>query len=278
MPTDVAVTYMAGSRFCRSPQVMVYVNSIRERFDGDRLILTHEMAPSERAGYSALGFEVIDVPPPEGTSINRGRWRAYYDALVGRGPRYRYAFLTDCRDVLWQCDPVPALESVSRGRRSFAVLCGEGMRHRDCDWNSREQTGLRLTIPRRVEDFADWHVVNGGVQAGTVDALKDLAFSMYCVTLMSPAPLTDQGFLNLLYHTRKSDPGCGWLLADPSDSSFAATGNSIARGLHHPEVAWRGGRLVGPGGAVYPLFHQWDRTAWRAEVLARHGGSPWADG
>lgn len=264
--TDLAVTYMAGEAFCRSPMVAVYAASSARHFRGDRVVLTHEMGDPERSSLTRQGFRVVDCRPPEGSGLLRHRWGALADLLCGR--RHRYVLFTDCKDVLWQRDPVPDLEAVGGDR--FVAMCHEGVVHRQCGWNSREQAELRRACLGPPPDFGAWEVVNGGVVAGTYSEMKDLAFLMYSVTIMGRAPVSDQAFLNHVFHSRRGDPGSPYVLVDPAATPYAATGNTIA--TQPTPFAWEGGRLVDAAKRPFALFHQWDRTGARGEILAALAG------
>jgi hypothetical protein len=50
--------------------VMVYANTLKDHFVGDRVMLTHKMDPEMRDIFSRMGYLVVDVPPiPEKSTL-----------------------------------------------------------------------------------------------------------------------------------------------------------------------------------------------------------------
>lgn len=262
---DLAITYMSDETkgFCGSPMVMVYANSLRDNFIGKRVILTHRMAEKQEAIFVAMGFEVFRIPAPE-DHIFFHRWKAVHDYLCEGD--YGHVLMTDCRDVLFQRDPMEEIGFFLGRFPEMILLSDEGVTHMESAWNFNEQQQLSSSIRTGQYEFLDWKVINAGVVAGTQSALRDFAFTMYMATLVrAREDTTDQCYLNFLYYTRRCN---FYLAADPLISRFAATGNTMKE--RDMPFEWIGGELQ-MDGRSFAIFHQWDRTPHRGEILTAHG-------
>ncbi len=256
------LTYMSGNNFCHNPMVMVYANSLVDHFKGTKVILTHEMDKEMRDIFTKMGFSIHDVENPGIVDIYRYRWKAFYEYFKTQ-IYFGIIAITDCKDVFWQ-SPIKVPDNFHN-----MMLCSEGIPHSKCNWNYYEQKSIQRLYPEPPTVWQDWEIVNGGVLYGTDKTLQEFAFEMYMITATNRAALTDQGFVNFLYHHRKNDTNCRFILSDPWKDSFAVTGNTIKDHAH--SFQWRDGKLHSSGDVPFALFHQWDRTEWRSEILTKYG-------
>jgi hypothetical protein len=258
---NAAITYLAGETFCRNPMVMVYANSLKDCFEGDRIMLTHEMGEVERKKFAAMGYEIVNVAPPMRSHVFFHRWTVLYEFLCSR--QYKYVVMADAKDVFWQRDPCEDMVP----ERVF--LCDEGVIHAQCRWNSQDQEFLMRTLRRQEYDYKYWRVVNGGFIGGSKVCVKDFAFLMSMMTTVGGGPISDQCYINFLYHNRKNEPYCNYTLVNPDIHPFVATGNTMK--TQRTPYQWKDGRLFDGHGRMFALFHQWDRTEHRGEILTHHG-------
>jgi hypothetical protein len=115
-------------------------------------------------------------------------------------------------------------------------------------------------------------VINGGVVIGGLAGMRELAFLMQMITMVGNTPTTDQCYINFLYQQRQNTPGCKYILADPFYYPFTATGNTIKfANSNQTTYRWHNGQLIDRRGRPFALYHQWDRTKHRGEILTTHG-------
>jgi hypothetical protein len=272
--TNLAITYLSGETYCRNPMVMVYANTLRDVFgDGKRVIITSEMGRNELDTFSRMGYEIFVYPTPTRANVFTYRWKCLNDYLTLYGHKHDHVIFTDSKDVLWQYNPISHIESWGLDRYNV-ILCNEGLSHFECEWNSTEQDRLREIARVDHYDFDHWSVVNGGVVLGKSNHVRDFAFLMYMMTAVGNAPTTDQCYINFLYHhPRYKDLGKSYFLADPNKIPYAVTGNTIKNHVARGSTAyrWENGKLVNRDNVPWSLFHQWDRTEYRGEILTNHG-------
>jgi hypothetical protein len=265
--TNLAITYLSNNSYCRNPMVLVYAYSLQRHFNGDAVIMTHDMNEENTNLFTRLGFRVIQFdPPPEDVNIFCYRWRTLYQFLRDNETRYRLVFFTDAKDVYWQGNPIPIVDRML-GSMGGVMLCDEGLSHRQCSWNAKEQLKLQNALGTN-DDIADWKVVNGGVTAGSLNAMMRYAHLIYTISqIRSNIGVTDQCYVNNLFHHQKHDPNCPYFLINPDRIPWCVTGNTIKNSVEPKQ--WVDGKLVDKEGRPYVMFHQWDRTPMRKQILDR---------
>ncbi len=195
----------------------------------------------------------LKCPPSDFIIIDR--WLYFYQVLCAR--EYDTVLLVDSRDVYFQGDPF--LHATDR-----VLLSSEGVLHRNSSWNSEDQKmsqeSLKLNIP-----FSDWPVVNGGVVLGPAKKVREYCLLLYLQALGS-ATRTDQAAINRLWNIYlKHDPD--YALADPNGDTFCVTGETIKRDSMSRPTLFRHGKMCSPDRTPFALFHQWERTEYRDEIL-----------
>lgn len=271
---NLSITYLAGEYYCKNPMVMVTLNTMRDHFKGDRVILTHEINKTERNLFGQMGYEIVDCESPINSPyvIYWHRWKALYEYLcsnVKNDRKYDNIIFSDSRDILWQRDPFENLPLLSN-----TYLFSEGMTHRNSNWNYSEQKSLMATVRVKEYDFDDWEVINGGVVLGNELGVRNLDFQMFMMTAVGHGPMTDQCFLNFLYHNIKDPCNPLKLLNLDQNGAWVATGNTMKE--RPMPFVWEDGILYNDAMVKlarnsFALFHQWDRTEFRGEILTNHG-------
>ncbi len=258
---ECSLTLIAGEAFSTSAGVRVYLQSLAHAFTGDKYVLVFDITAQREKEIQDGGFIVARVPPV--ANLLRNRWRLY-DAFIAATSYERY-LISDSKDVIFQGNPFDYPLAADT-----AFLAGEGMLHRGSVWNIQDQVGLQRGLSVTVE-CNNWQIINGGVQYGTRQKMKELSGAM-CQTMFGPMVCTDQAALNYIYHTAlKNDPG--YILALPDAQAFCATGEPIRAGaaMVGYELHWNGKELYGPHVGIYRIVHQWDRTPFAEYILKAHG-------
>jgi len=267
METDCTMTWISGTEFCQKKEVQVYLNSLLEcGFDGKKLVFTNDMPKDFRLDIEAKGFNVVDVPATEVEDINRDRHYAYYKYL-SKHTDFRYVLITDSKDVLFQENPI-LFVGLAYGSQ-FIMLVDEGLLHKESWYNSESQKDLQSRLRAFKTDFNEWQVVNAGVMLGTVDKLKLLLLNTWMSTFALSSKCGDQAGLNFAYRLLTEDAFI--FLNHPKDSVFCATGEGMNVGTYAPKPIWNNDKLTHADLKLpYCLFHQWDRTAYAADILRRY--------
>jgi len=261
---NLVATWASGEEFCRSPGFRAYVNSLSAVAEADKMVFTTDMPTEIRAKIHGRGVEVFDADPTDIHFLVRDRFYAFWKFLVERQKVYRYCVFTDCRDVVFQRDPFFFLRNDLPG---YVILCGEGMRHSQSQWNSADQSEAQRNVREFGKEFGDRPVINAGVVLGTAPELTDLFLLLWTNTVRATGGGTEQGVLNYLYNFLENDPR--YILAEPQHRPICVTGEAIRQGCFEP--AFRDGLFCHPSnGAPYYIVHQYDRTAHAESVLARY--------
>ena len=272
----VALTYLSGDKFFNQKMVDVYLKSIGRYFPGDLIVFTHDLNIENREKLEDLGFRIIDTYPDEVLCVVLDRWYPMWKFLCNEGQNYKYVVVTDAKDVVFQDNPVDFLKTIDK--EEFLLLHYEGMNHEDCEWNKRDQAALQEDL-RRKHPFDKAPIFNGGSQAGTPRRLKEFAFLIWSGMYLHMKQDTvterrekkgwaesEQALLNYLCFEMLKDPSV--VVADPSKDWYGATGEPIKLGLANHPTEFKDGKIINPTlKRPYSLVHQWERTAYRDDIL-----------
>lgn len=255
--TDAIYGWITGKEFCEDPGVQVYINSLCAcGFEGQKIIFTCEM-PSEFARkLNNKGFDIVWIPKEEVHTLYRDRHLAYYKTDI-MCTNYRYIIQTDTRDTVFLKNPIDWIEHTQRKAKLFLV--SEGFPHKVSPINIQNQTRYQQTLAAPFKkDFSSWPVINGGtvIGHGNIMCFYDLAIWLSGIH----ANGGDQCATNYVSQTLSLHPDVEIL--DPKLSNFCLTGEAINLGAIVPKNIYD-----------YYLFHQWDRTRYKDEILKKWGDS-----
>ena len=279
--TDLVMTWASGEKFCRCPEVGVFLRSLeRSGFDGDKLVLTTDMTPDGEERFRRFGFEVMRVPTfkSDYTSsdflgnpvvIDRNYW--YWFALGERERSYGKVFCLDCKDVLFQRNPSQAVDEFTE-RDDFLLFASEGMLHQDSAWNGMDQLKFQSQLRRNRQNFLLWPVLNAGIYVGSPRRIREIALAVWAggltVDFTKSEVYSDQAIFN--YLIRQFDPQVPLLITHPSKETLIAHGDAIRSKFYEPIPEFRNGILYGHENAPFAMFHQWDRMEFKDEILAMY--------
>ncbi len=170
--------------------------------------------------------------------------------------------VSDCRDMLFQLNPFSEYFD-----RFDLIILGEGSTHGTDDWNGNDQRRGQMTLPPDQRyDIARWPCVCNGGQVGRRELVRKLRRDVFELTCRFSGA-TDQAALNYIFNSQLAfNPRV--MHADPTPGDYALGGHHFGRtqvSYNHDYGIFYHGVTKRP----YTLVHQWDRTAWKGDVLGR---------
>jgi hypothetical protein len=274
---DAVFTWASGKEFCRLPEFEVFRESLRRiGFKGKKLIFTHDMDVDVRVTLDSEGFEVIDVDPGRVECVVRDRFLHYHEEL--QKGHYRNVLFVDSKDVLFQRDPFCLIpQYIPNTYPQWCILFSEGCKHNQIEWNMRDQGNLQTRLGKFRRNFEEWDVINGGVQFGTAEAMKDLAFNIWHTTLFvhgagSDRPIcSEQAVLNYMFHVGQNPDRTNYLLFTPNHFCAVAHGEAMIQGVFEAGHYMSRDKLRHHEfNESFLMFHQWDRTPYRDAILKEY--------
>lgn len=252
---NLYLTWASGINAGNWAEYRAYFASVSSALGGDRFVcLTDDMDQLYEGLISGFSCEVVRTTR-KSSRLFTSRWHAYWKQLMSE--RCRSVVITDSRDVVFQRAPWGFLSDAVR-------LSSEGFAHGSSAFNMSDQMRLQLSQDEALENFASWDVVNGGVCMGGRNQVADFCYLMYTNCLGRPS-CTDQAVINLVARGLR---GSGRVVvSDPSKDCFCLTGEGVKEKLLPFEPTFVGGKACDRGGEPYCIFHQWDRTIFRNEIL-----------
>ena len=252
---NLYLTWASGIRKDNWSEYHAYFASVSSVLREDRFVcLTDDIDPEYERQISALSCDVVRTAR-KNKRFFTSRWHAYWEFLLSE--KFKAVVITDSRDVVFQRAPWGFLTDRVR-------LASEGFAHGRSAFNMTDQMRLQVSQGEELENFAGWEVVNGGICMGCREQAADFCFLMWSNCLGRPS-CTDQAVINMVARNLR---GTGALVvSDPAADSFCLTGEAVKEGLLSFEPKSRGGKVCDASGEPYAIFHQWDRTIFRNEIL-----------
>lgn len=280
-------------------QLKVWVNSIKKTgFKGDIIVVatnisadTIDKLTSEGVKVSAYGkqnedgsFELKNSLAPH---VERFFW--IWNTLRAT-TGYRYAVVTDTRDVLFQTDPTPFLEQHCINRS--LISSSEGLVYKDEPWGLQNIT--ECFGPFFKELVADKMIYNVGTIAGRASHVSDLLLLIFQMSLNRPIAIVDQAVYNLLVNTHPfvdsilpTNNKDGWAVQlgttiEAVKAGSGDIGKKVANDISNlivyettykdvqPKI--EGAKVLNPEGKPYVIVHQYDRIpSLYQEVMEEYG-------
>lgn len=258
---DLFLTWASNCNNQNIEEYLVYFQSLKDKVrDADVVCLTNNLSHEHEQKIALTGCLIrrIDLPCE---NVLRDRWLHYWKYLSTQ--KYDCVLISDSRDVVVQDNPFLFL----RRSNHQIILTSEGFQHSESQWNMVEQFEAQKSVCDFNRNHIFWPVVNGGVILGRSDFLKNFCFLIWSAVLRTQAHCTDQGVINYLMSFLQEDSQ--YFIADPHESLLCITGEGIKNKLLKFEPSFRDGKICNSDGQPYILFHQWDRTNFRDEILSR---------
>lgn len=138
-----------------------------------------------------------------------------HDYLSKNKENYRYAIVTDTRDVIFQSDPTEWLRENLDLTKSI-VASSEGLAYKHEPWGDKN---LLDTFGKYVYDkYKDNLIYNVGTIAGSVDEVTDLLLLLFELSINRPIPIVDQAVYNFIIDLQ---PFCFETLFTTNESGWA---------------------------------------------------------
>lgn len=259
--TDLYLTWASNVTDENFPEYLVYFKSIPRNSYTEAICLTNSLEDKYRRQIEKTGCRVV-TSEAQVDFLLRDRHLAYWQYLC-KNPDHDYVLVSDSRDVLFQDDPI----FYSR-RNLYAknlVLTSEGFPHRASEFNMVDQFHAQANVQDFGKRYMDWPVVNGGVILGKAPCVRSFCFLVWNTCLRSLGGCTDQAIINYLYSFLRDDPE--YFLADPNTCRLSLTGEGVKHGLLDIQPVLINNRLCTPDKEPYCIFHQWERTLFKQQIL-----------
>jgi len=175
-----------------------WVQSIKDTgFEGDTVLIAIGTTPELIKRLVEEGVIVVSAPRNDKMMIHMQRFIHIHNFLKEHEGEYRYVISTDVRDVIFQFNPTPYLDSYINARNiDGLVASSESIKIKDEEWN-------RENIRKNFGDYfynevKEYEVYNVGVLAGRSDEIKEMCFYLYQFSLNRPDWVADQAAYNVL--------------------------------------------------------------------------------
>ncbi len=251
---------LAGASKYQWHQLQHWAVSLRKVYSGKIVVILYDANPVIEAKLAELNIDV------RRERIRTTVWNQRFEdfgKVIGEGD-YRYAVVTDIRDVVFQSDPFAWLES-NLSRSIYAV--SEGMLYRDEPWNAKN---LRDGYPHLVERVVNKTIYNVGVLAGDAKHVADLCLAVGIIAKSSGFNVADQSGYNLLLAMH---PYVEATQFGMSEDGFACQAGTLADPskianfrphLLEPEPILTDQGVTTSSGKLYAIVHQYDRVpSWQ---------------
>lgn len=251
---------LAGASKYQWHQLQHWAITLRKVYDGKVVVILYDANPTIEAKLAELNIEV------RRERIRTTVWNQRFEdfsKVISEGD-YRYAVVTDIRDVVFQSDPFVWLEG-NLSKPLYAV--SEGMRYRDEPWNAKNLTDGYPTLAHRAMDKT---VYNVGVLAGHAANVGDICLAVGIIAKSSGFNVADQSGFNILLDMKPYADTTQFGLSEDGFACQAGTmvdPSKIARFrpfLLEPEPILTEHGVTTASGKLYPVVHQYDRVpAWQ---------------
>jgi len=260
-----------------------WINSINKSgFDGKKVMILMNCEKETVEKVIESGFEVISFGNDgRGNLIHQSpmmvhveRFAHIYNYLSQN--KFRYVITTDVKDVIFQKNPFPELETRLKLSDKDLVVSSESMRYKNEPWGN--QNLMETYGPFFHEKFKENEIYNVGVLAGKAEAIRDLSLNIFLACMGRPIPICDQSTFNVMislhpYNTRtlytKSEDGWACQLGTTVDPSKI---EEFRQYLLEASPKMISGQVVTSGTEEpYSIVHQYDRVPeWRKIIEAKY--------
>lgn len=258
-----------------------WVNSINATgFSGDKVLIVMNCDAETARLVREAGFEIVCFSKdPQGNYTHSSdiavvveRFVHYHQFLQRN--EYRYAIVTDVKDVIFQRDPSRYLEQ-HLGERNL-IFSSESLYYKDEPWGN---ANLASTFVGYVYEYMKHkEIFNAGVLAGKSHAVRDLCLNLFSGALDRRIHNSDQALMNFIISmspyqetslfVRSEDAWAAQLgtTADPTKVEGFRTA------LLDPSPSFVNGEVVTATGIPFAIVHQYDRVpAWKTALESKFG-------
>lgn len=181
---------------------------------------------------------------------------------------YRYVITTDMKDVIFQSNPSIWLEKHLNDKKICAS--SESLQYQNEAWGADNFQGSFPELWNLIKDKTIW---NCGVQAGSIETMKDLWLQIYLTCSAGKRLNPDQAAYNLLLNlepwksiTRFTASEEGWAAQLGTTMDQTKIENFKPFLLEAtPKIS--DGCVTTSTGEIYPIVHQWDRIEGLKDII-----------
>lgn len=294
MEKDVIIGGASGYTW---DQLKYWVNSIKKTtFKGDIVLVVTNMTKETIDKLTSEGVMVYAYGKQDekGNIVNQSqnaphveRFIFIWDFLRKHKDTYRYAIVTDTRDVIFQKNPIEFLKKNLSA--NSIVASSEGLEYKDEPWGNKNL--LDTFGPLVYNEMSGELIHNVGTIAGYSEEVRDLILQLFYQSVNRPIPIVDQAVYNFLINlyplrgevlrtTNKED----WAVQlGTTEAAIKAGAGDIGQIIKtNPEMiegyrkayqdiqpVIENNHLVTNGKNTYHIVHQWDRVPEIKKIVER---------
>jgi hypothetical protein len=258
---------LAASKGYNWDQLSPWVRSLRNTGYGDDIaVILYDLQAEIVSKLQGYDVQVLSTQTQD--SVYNERSFDFYRALLGK--TYRYAIITDIRDVWFQSDPTKWLLS---NLHKPLLACSESIRYKNEAWNRQN---IKSCFPHLAEGYLDKCVHNSGVLAGQMSFVRDLCLAIHLLAKSSRDPVGDQAAFNILLGLEPYKSNVQFV---ESEAGFACQCGTMADPrkidgfkpfLLEPQPILGRKGVTTSTGSLFCIVHQYDRVpAWRDYLYGR---------
>lgn len=268
-------------------QLKYWVNSIKKTtFSGDIVLVVTNMTRETVNKLTSEGVIVYAYgkQDKDGNIVNQSqnaphveRFIFIWDFLRKHKDTYRYAIVTDTRDVIFQRNPTEFLRDNLSA--NSIVASSEGLQYMNEPWGNKNL--LDTFGPLVYDELKSKMIYNVGTIAGYSEEVRDLLLQLFFQSVNRSIPIVDQAVYNFLIslypfygETLRTNNKDDWAVQlGTTEAAILAGAGDIGQIIKNkPEMiegyreAYRDiqpvveGDLVTNGKEAYHIVHQWDRV------------------
>jgi hypothetical protein len=278
-------------------QLKYWVNSIKKTdFKGDIVLVVTNMNKEtiDKLTDEGVMLYAYGKQDEKGNITNQSqnaphveRFIFIWDFLRKHKDTYRYAIVTDTRDVIFQKNPSDFLKKNLSA--NSIVASSEGLEYKDEPWGNKN---LFDTFgPLVYNEMSGELIHNVGTIAGYSEEVRDLLLQLFYQSVNRPIPIVDQAVYNFLINlyplrgevlrtTNKED----WAVQlGTTEAAIKAGAGDIGQIIKtNPEMiegyrkayqdiqpVIENNHLVTNGKNTYHIVHQWDRVPEIKKIVER---------
>ena len=177
--------------------------------------------------------------------------------------------------MVFQQNPSKWLEENLTGPDKQVVASCESIRYKDEPWGDDNLRGSYPALHGMLQDQPIW---NCGVQAGRMEAIRDLWLQIWLTCHAGARHNPDQAAYNILLNLTPWKSITRFAMSEDAWACQAGTTvdptkiNGFRPNLLEPEPVWRGGMARTSMDITHAILHQWDRIpSWKLEIEKRYG-------
>jgi hypothetical protein len=252
-------------------QVRVWALSLlRSGFAGKKIVVVYDHPNKAQnlkvmVNLRRLGFEVVERPY-RGSVYNQ-RFVDFSVVLQPIAGMYRYAVVTDIRDVFFQSNPMNWLAA---NLHMPMYAASEAIKYKDAPWN---RENVREAYPELADRVMENCVYNVGVLAGEARSVGDMCLAIGLLARSSDCTVADQSGYNILLDMK---PFCDATQFGRAHDGFACQVGSLGDPDHmaaiepyllEPRAQLDEAGVKTADGNLFAVVHQYDRApAWESAL------------